>query len=258
MGQGLYSYTSYTSTSILTFKQVYDTDGNILQAIDDHMLPSLISEVFSFYSQSPLEITELGCGTGRNTAKLLSTDFVSSQVRIGKINALDLSPGMLDVARKRCAEVERRRECDVEFDVFDALHPEQHQELLLSLNRRADLVLSTLVLEHLPIDAFFLTVKQFLKPGGLLLVTNMHSEMGTISQAGFVDTETGEKIQGTSFAHTVEEVLAYGVKEGFKLVGEVCEKGIEETDIEAGLVGPRGRKWIGVNVWYGFIMRGPE
>ena len=80
--------------------QVYDTDGNILQSIDDILLPPLLAKAFAQLSSnlSAIIITELGCGTGRNTVKLLS----SSSPTISSINALDLSPGMLSVAKERC------------------------------------------------------------------------------------------------------------------------------------------------------------
>jgi len=114
------------------------------------------------------------------------------------------------------------------------------------------------VLEHLPIEIFFLTVKKFLKSNGNLLLTNMHSEMGNISQAGFVDEVSGEKIQGTSFAYTVKEVVRESEKQGFKCLGEMQVRSITDSDIEKGIVGQRGRKWIGVKVWFGCVLRGPS
>lgn len=142
----------------------------------------------------------------------------------------------------------------VEFHEFDALNPELSLEIK-ALEGKADLVLSTLVLEHLPVDVFFRTVKSFLKPtGGYALLTNMHAEMGRISQAGFVDEVTGEKIQGHSYAHEVSEVIEEGEKWGFEVVGKVGERGIEQADVGT-VVGERGKKWIGINVWFGSVMR---
>ncbi len=116
-------------------------------------------------------------------------------------------------------------------------------------------MLSTLVLEHLPINVFFRTVKDLLKAeDGYLVLTNMHAEMGRISQAGFVDEVTGEKIRGNSYAHGIQEVVEEGEKLGFSVVGDVSERGIEEGDLGT-VVGERGKKWVGVRVWFGFIMR---
>jgi len=37
-------------------------------------------------------------------------------------------------------------------------------------------------------------------------------------------------------------------------VGEVGERGVEEVDLGV-VVGERGKKWVGVKVWFGFVMR---
>jgi SAM-dependent methyltransferase len=243
----------------LTSQQVYDTDGNILQSIDDLMLPALLDQVFALLPPDlPITITELGCGTGRNTVKLISPSLPSPQIT--SIAALDLSPGMLAVAKERCQNYISTKAANkisappvVDFHDFDALNPESSLEIE-ALQGKADIVLSTLVLEHLPLDVFFRTVQSFLKAGGYFLLTNMHADMGNISQAGFVDEVTGEKIRGHSFAHEISEVIDEGSKWGFEVVGEVGERAIEADDLGV-VVGERGKKWVGIKVWFGFVMR---
>lgn len=220
------------------------------------MLPSLVNDAFSTPTdQASIEITELGAGTGRNTAKLITPGFLPPHISRVKINALDLSLGMLKVASKRCAEMETSGTHSIDFCQFDALQPEKYSDVIQSLSGTADVVVSTLVLEHLPVDVFFSTVKKFLKPGGTLLMTNMHSEMGNISQAGFVDEKTGEKVQGTSFAHTSGEIVREAHKQGFELVDRILERRVEESDIKQKIVGERGRKWLGIKVWYGGVFQ---
>jgi hypothetical protein len=168
---------------------------------------------------------------------------------------------MLEVAKQRCENHLTANAPNallappiLKFHEFDALRPDVFPEVK-QLEGQADLVLSTLVLEHLPMDVFFASVKSLLKAtGGYLLVTNMHAEMGRISQAGFVDEATGEKIRGHSYAHEIEEVIEEGRKRGFEVVGEVGERGVEEGDLGV-VVGERGKKWVGVKVWFGFVMR---
>jgi len=139
--------------------QVYDTDGNILQAIDDTLIPSLISQAFTLFSPSaPITVTELGCGTGRNTIKLLSQPQ-SSSIEVSEINALDLSPAMLELAQSRCSNFSAPK---IQFHSFNAIQPDKFPSVQ-QLQRKADLVLSTLVLEHLPLPVFFQTVKKFLQ-----------------------------------------------------------------------------------------------
>ena len=258
--------------------QVYDTDGNILQAIDDHLVPQLLAKALTLVqSDSPVVITELGCGTGRNTAKLLLPLQTSSEqashetyaVDIAQINALDLSMAMLEVAQKRCNAIlstksRDEKTPDIQFREFDAIEPSSYPNVQSEVIGKAHLVLSTLVLEHLPLEVFFSTVKSLLIPGGdgLLVLTNMHPEMGDISQAGFLDEDTGEKIQGHSFSHRIEDVMAVAAKYGFSLVGELGERAVEESDVrddggnvQDRLLGKRGRKWIGIRVWFGGVFR---
>lgn len=168
---------------------------------------------------------------------------------------------MLKIAEQRCETYLTANAAgtlsappSIKFHEFDALHPELFPEVK-QLEGKADLVLSTLVLEHLPGDIFFRTVRNLLKAeGGYVVLTNMHAEMGGISQAGFVDEITGEKIRGHSYAHEIRDVIEEGGKWGFSVVGEVSERGVEEGDLGT-VVGERGKKWVGVRVWFGFIMR---
>ncbi len=170
----------------LTYTQVYDTDGNILQAIDDVLLPPLLDQALRLLSSSsPIIITELGCGTGRNTAKLLLPS-IPSNASIKEIKALDLSEGMLVVAKRRCeallasmASSATLAPPTLNFHVFDALNPSIPPDY--GIKGSADMVMSTLVLEHLPLNTFFESIATFLKPNGILVLTNMHSDMGQLS-----------------------------------------------------------------------------
>ena len=170
----------------------------------------------------------------------------------------------MDVARQRCEKFASTLPTNtggaafpkVEFSEFDALHPANFPEVE-GLEGKADVVLSTLVLEHLPLSVFFETAKRFLKKeGGYFVLTNMHAEMGRKGQAGFVDEGTGEKVRGDSFVYEICEVLDAGKRRGFEVVGQVGERAVEEGDIGKGkLLGKRGVKWIGVKCWFGFVMR---
>jgi hypothetical protein len=160
---------------------------------------------------------------------------------------------MLDIARQRCSTItagSTAPTAPTEFHVFDALSGATPPEKACDAHG----VLSTLVLEHLPIDVFFGSVKKLLaKEGGYLLVTNMHEEMGRRGQAGFVDVESGEKVRGVSFVYSIEEVVEEGRKWGFEVVGEVGERAVGEEDLE--VLGERGGKWVGCKVWFGGVFR---
>lgn len=226
---------------------VYDTDGNFLQALDTIEMKTLMPRLLALLENDalrfprPWKLVDLGCGTGRNTAALLEVEAASS------IIGLDVSPGMLEVARSRLQRFGAQEKLSLE--VFDMLQAASPPESAVG----ADAVVSTLVLEHIPADVFFGLVAMILKPGGILLLTNMHSEMGGISQAGFIDPTTGDKIRPTSYAHTVEEVEVEALKNGLELLEKIEERAIDTSMVP--LLGERSQKWIGVTVWFGGILR---
>ncbi|KAK2823857.1 hypothetical protein FQN49_007547, partial [Arthroderma sp. PD_2] len=195
--------------------EIYDTDGNFLQALDTLEMKTLLPTFLSLSKTQPgsAKYIDLGCGTGRNTLPL------AQHAAEAAIVGLDPSSGMLELARKRTAGIDR-----VKLELYDMLASTGPPACALE----ADGIISTLVLEHVPMKDFFSAVTSILKPGGVLLVTNMHSEMGGISQAGFTDPETGMKISGTSYAHSAEEVVAEAAQFGLELVGEMKEVTVDE------------------------------
>lgn len=237
------------TTAYDLWSEVYDTDGNFLQALDTiemrNLLPTTLSRIFS---PPPWKIVYLGCGTGRNTIQLL--DLPGSLV-VG----LDVSPKMLEIAKSRIdghmAQGSRAS------GAAQGAHLELYNLLgsypIPSCALNADALLSTLVLEHVPLSIFFEKASEILKPNGLALVTNMHSEMGAISQAGFVNPNTGEKVQTQSFVHYLDDVVAEAQKQGFEVVGEIQERVVDGEMSE--VLGMRARKWIGVTVWFGVCFR---
>jgi SAM-dependent methyltransferase len=237
-----------TTAAYDLWSEVYDTDGNFLQALDTiemkTLLPSFLSRISS---PKPWTLVDLGCGTGRNTLPLLG---VPESLIVG----LDASPKMLEIAKARVdaalAHLEpHARPRTVQLDVFDLLA----NSVVPSCATGADAAISTLVLEHVPIDIYFRCAACLLKPGAVFLVTNMHSEMGGISQAGFVVPKTRQKIRPTSYAHRLDDVIAGAKQHGFDVIGEVRERGVDEQTNEA--LGSRANKWIGVMVWFGVCFR---
>ncbi|KAI1111776.1 putative methyltransferase [Nemania sp. NC0429] len=234
--------------------KVYDSDGNFLQALDDIELKTLFPRfVGSITTPKPWRVVDLGCGTGRNTALLLSLPDT-------EVVALDSSKGMLEVARARFDALNPASQdqinTNLRLDIFDMLATSAPPPSVAP--HTVDAVISTLVVEHVPLPTFFAHVSQLLRPGGLLLLTNMHSEMGGISQAGFVDTITGEKIRPTSYAHTVEDVVAEARRRGLEVESDGDGKGILETAVDKGMIeklGLRSSKWVGIACWFGGIFR---
>jgi len=230
------------------WSEVYDTDGNFLQALDTIEMRTLLPEFLSLLpTPQPWKLVDIGCGTGRNTLQLLR---LAGSTVVG----LELSTKMLEIARQRCttelnAGDPSAEPVSVHFEKYDLLNENNAPRIASN----ADGTISTLVLEHVPIQTFFAAAFKMLKPGGILLVTNMHSEMGSISQAGFVDPKTGEKIRPTSYAHRIEDVVSGAEGQGFEVANKVSERSVDEQLSDS--LGPRARKWIGVKVWFGICFR---
>ena len=103
-----------TSAAYDGWAPTYDTDGNMLQNIDDleleKLLPVFLSAVVRGFSseegeesRTHLKILDLGCGTGRNTKKVLEYPWgtcVKGNRRV-IVYGLDFSEGMLAIARRK-------------------------------------------------------------------------------------------------------------------------------------------------------------
>lgn len=242
-----------------TWASTYDTDGNVLQAVDDLELKGMLPDFVNAVSQrsagagEPSRILDFGCGTGRNTVKLLQADWEGGDSRV-EVVGWDASDGMLAVAREKCSALatttgRKVRLVDLQRKDFadpPAIAQEDHGAF--------DGIISTLVLEHLPLLVFFTTLATLLKPGGYLLVTNMHPEMGSTTKAGY-KTESGERVKGDSYAHSVEASARAARDAGLEVIGKVKETAVDKTMVARGDVGERGKKWVGVRVWYGFLVR---
>ncbi|KAJ5291691.1 methyltransferase [Penicillium angulare] len=260
--------------------EVYDTDGNFLQRLDTIelrvLLPRFLDAVKSrFKSTEQLKLVDLGCGTGRNTVQLLKTlskykeNEDTDQSHDGKTSAtqievigVDASPGMLEVAQKTVQSAFTQNEsqsAEVSLGVFDLLKPISDGNRLPTPLQQTGAagVISTLVLEHIPLREFFEAASAMMQPGGYLLITNMHADMGALSQAGFTDPQTGVKIRPTSYCHSTAEVLAAATGAGFHIKNLIGEKGgnaVLERAVDENLgdiLGARAKKWVGINVWFG-------
>ncbi|KAL8750620.1 MAG: hypothetical protein Q9199_006949 [Rusavskia elegans] len=227
----------------------YDSDGNFLQILDSLMMDKIIPYLFDVLPHAP-KLIELGCGTGRNTVRLQS-------VPGARIWALDNSHGMLEIAMGRCRSIREslpdpNKAESLEFASRDILSFHENESTWDPM-KNADAIISTLVLEHIPLDQFFMVCSKLLRPGGHLLCTNMHSDMGAISQAGFVDPVTGSKVRPLSYAHTVQELLTCASTWDFTLLWGPVERKVETSDLVE--LGDRGRKWVGINAWFGVILK---
>jgi predicted TPR repeat methyltransferase len=154
------------------------------------------------------------------------------------------------------------------FDLLTDIESPSNAQTL-DLIRDADGMISTLVLEHIPLGSFFGAAASVLRSGAYFLLSNMHSDMGKLSQAGFVDSTTGKKVRPSrSYAHEIEYILAEAQRFGFEIVQlpttvaagmEGPVEGVIVREVTPNMVerlGPRSQKYVGVcSVWLGVCFR---
>ena len=144
-------------------------------------------------------VLELGCGTGKNTV------WLAEQSK--HVTALDFSPGMLAVARRR---VEAANVRFVQHDV---------RETWPLGDGEVDVVIGNLVLEHVAdLAPVYREASRVLKPGGQLFLCELHPYKQLLgSQARFTDPNTHETVHVTAFAHSMAEYVNSGLDAGFSL-----------------------------------------
>ena len=169
---------------------------------DDYPNPTVAVDEMHFWKHwqhlKGIDVIEVGCGTGRNTQKL---------VRQGnRVVGIDLSNGMLEVAKKRLSDAAKLLEADfVTYDGFAA-----HQ---------FDALVTSLVIEHIKdLNAFFKRAATVLKPGGACYISEIHPlKAAAGSRANFKDPKTGRDTYLDSFPHSSEEIESAAQCLGFRL-----------------------------------------
>ncbi|CAJ2510546.1 Uu.00g095150.m01.CDS01 [Anthostomella pinea] len=141
---------------------------NNMQGLDDTELETLLPKFVSMLAQShdssaaPLRVIDFGCGTGRNTLKLIA------MIPGAEIIGLDATPALLEVAERRCKEAsatlpDNLRPKGLSFHVYNPLEDKTGGKP--PVEGQAQGLISTLVIEHLPLADFFKMCSQIVAPG---------------------------------------------------------------------------------------------
>jgi malonyl-CoA O-methyltransferase len=134
------------------WSQRYDDYDNPLILLEEPIIRELIGPVMG------LQIADIGCGTGRYSIRLAKEG--------GFVTGVDFSNGMLNVLRSKKISGSLRL---IEHDL--------NQDLPLESNA-FDLVISCLVIEHLPnIDRILGEMSRICKSGGNVIISDFHPEM---------------------------------------------------------------------------------
>jgi ubiquinone/menaquinone biosynthesis C-methylase UbiE len=168
----------------------YDTDGNPLMALEGGIVPGLWGDI------KGKRIVDLGCGTGRHVNRLIKDG--------AEVVGIDFSEKMLKEASEK---ISSGRAKFIQHDIRKPLPFDDNQ---------FDGILSTLVFEHIEnIESLFREMKRICKPGGFILISEMHPAMRLKgAQAAYTNPGTGEKIKLRSINHTVSDFVKSAINCG--------------------------------------------
>lgn len=143
-------------------------------------------------------VLDVGCGTG--TLALLAKKYAGTE---GKVVGIDPTAKMIDVARRKAS----RRGADVQFNLGVI-------EKLAHANEEFDVVLSTLMMHHLPAELKqegLVEVRRVLKPQGRLVIVDW--DAGAHSMESAIHGG-GEQASGSSLQERVLQAGFEGVESG--------------------------------------------
>ena len=175
-----------------SWSQQYDTNENKTRDLEALGLQeTLASIVFD-------NCLEIGCGTGKNTAWLIT--------KAASITAVDLSTEMLARAKQKINSNQ------VQFIQADILKDWDF------IDKKYDLVSFSLVLEHIEnLEPIFKKVSKIIAPGGYVYIGELHPfKQYSGSKAKFI-TDEGEQIV-SCFNHNISDFVKAAKQFGFSIV----------------------------------------
>lgn len=156
--------------------------------VEDSMDLALLDRIETVQWSTVGRAADLGCGTGRTAAWLRSRG-------VQRIDGVDLTPAMLDVARGRGIH-ERLVEADVRATGLEAA--------------TYDAVVSSLVDEHLPeLTPLYVEARRLVSPGGAFVIVGLHPFffMASGMPTHFDDAE-GEPVAVETHIHLMSEHMS--------------------------------------------------
>jgi ubiquinone/menaquinone biosynthesis C-methylase UbiE len=170
----------------------YDTNDNKTRDLEALALKKILQ------GKSFKHCLEIGCGTGKNTAWLLSI--------CDQITAIDLSKGMLDIAKNK---IQSDKVNFIEVDITNDWTFAKHTY---------DLVTFSLMLEHIEdLDAVFQKVSKVTTVGSWVYIGELHPFKQYAGSKARFETESGTQVV-TCFNHHVTDFIQAANASGFQLI----------------------------------------
>ena len=192
MGTSLRAITMDVQQSYNNWADQYDTNVNKTRDLEALALKECLADI---RFESCLEI---GCGTGKNTAWLLT--------KAQDITAVDLSVEMLSKAKEK-----------IRSDKVSFIQADINQSWTFT-NRRFDLTTFSLVLEHLEdLESVFRNASERIKRGGFVYVGELHPFKQYSGSKAKFETAEGEQIV-PCFTHNLSDFTHAAKKNGFSIL----------------------------------------
>jgi SAM-dependent methyltransferase len=186
-----------------SWSATYDAGPNPLIRVEEPVVRSMIDR------SSPGEALDAACGTGRHAAYLVE--------RGHRVAGIDASPEMLAKARTRLPSIDLRLGDLRRLPVDDA---------------SVDLAVCALALTHLPdVDPAIAELARVLRPGGRLILSDLHPTMVLLGGTGFFFGDHGAGNVRT-FHHPQARYLAAFRGAGLEVL-DCAEPPLEEEDLAA-------------------------
>jgi len=193
-GRGVFA--ERVSTDLVYQQQAagYDAEaGGGLFAMDEPVVAAYLD------GREPGVALDAACGTGR-FAEFLAT-------RGHQVIGVDSSPDMLAYARRRVP--------DGEFHVGEL-------DRLPLPDDSADVIVCALALEHVPLQPVLAEFARVLRPGGDLVISDMHHEQVTRGSVMSARGPAGEPCIATTYRHQLGDYLRAALSLGLQVRG--CEE----------------------------------
>ena len=170
----------------------YDTNDNKTRDLEALSLQKILQ------GKSFKHCLEIGCGTGKNTAWLLTI--------CDQITAIDLSKGMLDIAKNK---IQSDRVNFIEVDIT--------KDWTFAKDTY-DLVTFSLMLEHIEdLDAVFQKLAKLSNTGTRVYIGELHPFKQYAGSKARFETESGIEVV-TCFNHHVTDFIQAANASGFQLL----------------------------------------
>jgi hypothetical protein len=230
-----------------------------------HLLPPLIAELRGNVaeedadSHGPICLLDLDCDAGHNTLSLVG---LTRHWRVpAQLEGWDRDQNNTEIARARCEDVQWKNiNSSVTFSHSDHWKRLQIGHPGLKYFRHIhEFVLSTLVMNRMPLDVFLRGIEGLLGRDSVALITCVHPEFFGVAERGLTGSENepdGIKVE-SGFRHSVQDVVEVATECGLTLQGAVNEVKLSSRLVE-GLewsLREDARKWVGRKVWFSVVLR---